>query len=83
MEFLGKLVDRNGVSIAPDKLDAVKNWPVPTDPKQLQSFLGFMNYHQDHIKDFAKVSADLYALSHAKSFRWTDRHQVCFEKLKN
>ena len=41
-----------------------------------------MNYHRDHIKDFAKVSADLYALSHAKSFRWTDRHQVCFEKLK-
>ena len=82
VEFLGKLVDGNGVSIAPDKLDAVKNWPVPTDPKQLQSFLGFMNYHRDHIKDFAKVSADLYALSHAKSFRWTDRHQVCFEKLK-
>lgn len=41
-----------------------------------------MNYHRDHIKDFAKVSSDLYALSHAKTFKWTDRHQVCFERLK-
>ena len=41
-----------------------------------------MNYHRDHIKDFAKVSADLYALFHAKTFKWTDRHQVCFERLK-
>ena len=59
VEFIGKLVEGNGVSIAPDKLDAIKSWPVPTDPKQLQSFLGFMNYHRDHIKDFAKVSAAL------------------------
>ena len=82
VEFLGKLVDETGVSISPDKLEAVKNWPVPTDCKQLQSFLGFMNYHRDHIRNFAKVSADLYALTQAKTFNWTDRHQVCFEKLK-
>ena len=82
MEFLGKLVSGNGIAIAPYKLEAVKNWPVPTDSKQLFSCLGFMNYHRDHIKDFAKVSSDLYAFSHAKTFTWTDRHQVCFERLK-
>lgn len=82
VEFLGKLVSGNGVSISPDKLEAVKEWPVPTNVKELQSFLGFMNYHRNHIHNFAQVAADLYALVHAESFCWRSRHQACFEKLK-
>ena len=82
VEFLGKMVSGNGVSISPDKLEAVKGWPVPTNVKELQSFLGFMNYHRNHIQNFARVSADLYALIHAESFYWRGRHQACFEKLK-
>ena len=31
---------------------------------------------------FAKVSADLYTLAHARDFFWTQQHQSCFEKLK-
>ena len=41
-----------------------------------------MNYHRNHIQNFAQVSADLYALIHAESFYWRDRHQACFEKMK-
>ena len=82
MEFLGKLASGNGIAIAPDKLKAVNNWSVPTDSKQLFSFLGFMYYQRERIKDFAKVSPDFYAHSHAKTFTWNDRHQVCFERLK-
>ena len=68
MEFLGKMASGDGVTISPDKLEAVKNWPVPTNVKELQSFLGFMNYHRNHIQNFSQVSADLYALIHAESF---------------
>ena len=82
VEFLGKLVSGSGVSISADKLEAVKQWPVPTNVKELQSFLGFMNYHRNHIRDFAQVSADLYALIHAEYFNLRSRHQACFEKLK-
>ena len=82
VEFLGKLVSGTGVSISPDKLDAVKEWQVPTNVKELQSFLGFMNYHRNHIQNFAEVSSDLYALIHAESFIWKEKHQACFDKLK-
>ena len=81
--FLGKLVNGDGVTISPDKLEVVRKWPVSQNSKQLLSFLGFMNYHRAHISSFAKVSADLYELAHARKFIWTDRHQVCFEELKN
>ncbi|MCG8047953.1 MAG: RNase H-like domain-containing protein, partial [Candidatus Thiodiazotropha endolucinida] len=82
VEFLGKMVSGNGVSISPDKLQAVKDWPVPTNAKELLSFLGFMNYHRNHVHNFAQVSADLYALVHSDTFIWRSKHQSCFEKLK-
>ncbi|MEW8187006.1 MAG: reverse transcriptase domain-containing protein, partial [Candidatus Thiodiazotropha endolucinida] len=82
VEFLGKLVSGDGITISPDKLEAVKKWPVPSDPKQLLSFLGFMNYHRNHIPGFARVAADLYELAHANTYDWSDQHQACFEKLK-
>ena len=82
VELLGELVSGSGVSISPDKLQAAEQWPTPSNAKELLSFLGFMNYHRNHIKYFAKVSADLYALVHAELFIWTSRHQACFETLK-
>ena len=83
VEFLGKKVSGEGITISPDKLEAVKEWPIPQNSKQLLSFWGFMNYHRSHIPSFARVAADLYELVHAKTFIWTDRHQVCFQELKD
>ena len=82
VEFLGKLVSGDGIRIAPDKIETVEKWPIPTNAKQLMSFLGFMNYHRSHIPSFAEISADLYTLTSADSFVWTDRHQYCFNRLK-
>ena len=83
VEFLGKLVSGSGIAISPDKLEAVKQWPVPSNAKELFSFLGFMNYHRNHIPNFAKVSADLYELAHAKLYVWTGKHQSSFQALKD
>ena len=83
VEFLGKLVSGNGTAIAPDKIEAVKNWTRPVHVKQLQSFLGFMNYHRSHIPNFAEVSAVLYELSHSKNFIWEEKHETAFLKLKD
>ena len=41
-----------------------------------------MNYHRNHIQNFAQVSADLYKLVHSDTFSWRSRHQACFDKLK-
>ena len=83
VEFLGKLISEDGISIAPDKLEAVKSWLVPKTSKQVLSFLGFMNYHRNHIKDFGKISAVLYSLAHAKPFKWEDQHHDAFLQLKH
>ena len=49
--FLGKLLKGNRVIISPDKLEAVKEWTIPQNSKQLLSFLV-------HISSFARLYAD-------------------------
>jgi hypothetical protein len=40
------------------------------------AFLGFVNYHRDHVKDFAGVTAPLYELAHQKGeSTWEDHHE--------
>ena len=77
------MVSGSGSKIAPDKLDAVQKWPTPKKAKQVMSFLGFLSYHRAHIPNYGKIAADLYALSNAKSFEWTYRHEYCFDRLKH
>ena len=56
--------------------------PIPKFWRDVELFLGFVNYHQHHIKDFAEISSCLYELTEPKSyFKWTPAHQEAFEKL--
>ena len=48
VDFLRFIVEINDVRMNPDKLTSVKAWPVPTNVKEVQAFLGFVNYN---IKD--------------------------------
>lgn len=65
-EFLGKVVSSSGIAIAPSRIEAVKAWPRPMNQNEVLAFLGFLNYHRDHLKDFASLSACLYDLGHTK-----------------
>lgn len=44
VKYIGHIVSEQGVQADPDKIDKVKNWPTPTNPDQVRSFLGFVGY---------------------------------------
>lgn len=73
-EFLGKVVSSSGIAIAPSKIEAVKAWPRPMNQNEVLAFLGFLNYHRDHLKDFASLSACLYDLAHTKGSFFVGRY---------
>ena len=82
-EFLGKLVNREGVQITASKIRAVKDWPVPTNKTEVESFLGFSNYHRDHVQGYAGISKCLYELTgKCPTFAWEEKHQETFERIK-
>lgn len=47
------------------------------------AFLEFVNYHRDHVKDIASVTAPLYELAHQKGeSTWEDLHEQAFVGIK-
>ena len=58
--FLGYVLSADGISANPQKLDTVKNWPVPMSAKELQSFFGLASYCHCFI---SKVTAIAYCLN--------------------
>ena len=49
VEFLGYVVGKEGVLTDPKKTQAVRDWNPPKTVKQLQAFLGFINFYQKFI----------------------------------
>ncbi len=81
--FLGSVVSAEGISMDPDKVRAVIEWPVPDSRIALQRFLGFANFYRRFIRNFSQVAAPLTALTSVRShFTWSEVAQNAFDHLK-
>ena len=45
MEYLGVVVSHDSVKMDPVKVAGVTEWLIPTNKKEVQSFLGFTNFY--------------------------------------
>ena len=63
VEFLGRMVSKNRLSMAKKDIETVVNWAVPRTSKDVERFLGLANYHRTFVKDFAEHARPLYCLT--------------------
>ena len=61
--YLGHIINSSGVSLDPAKLRVFSTWPVPATDRDVQSFLGFVNFYGDYIAGSTRLTAPLYALT--------------------
>ena len=81
--FLGILVGKNGIKIDPDKVKAIAEWPPPRCVKDVQSFLGFVNFNRKFIKGYSSEALPLTTLTQqCKNFEWKEEQQKAFEEIK-
>jgi len=82
--FLGYSISQHGVGTDPDKISAVRDWPVPTNLKQSRTFVGFCQYYRRFVPQFSEIAAPLHALNKKGArFVWTKECQSSFDALKN
>ncbi|GJT94751.1 putative reverse transcriptase domain-containing protein [Tanacetum coccineum] len=46
VQFLGHVVNRDGIHVDPSKVESVKNWKTPESPTEIRSFLGLAGYYR-------------------------------------
>ena len=70
--FLGYIIYTGSISLDPEKVRAVEEWPKPKDHKALQRLLGFTNFYSTIAAHFGKVR-----------FVWDKATEKAFCKLKS
>src|SRR6266436_4396747 len=83
VKYLRLVILKDHVTMDPTKVCGVTEWPTPMKVKEVQSFLGFMNFYQKFICDFSDIPHPLYALT-CKTQRWVWglAKQEAFDTLK-
>ena len=92
IDFLSHDISGDGIRPLPSKVDAVSKFPKPTTVKQLQEFLGMINYYHRYtiqytiqIHNAAGILSPLYRLSstkHKELEGWTAAHEHSFLAAK-
>ena len=89
LAYLGHVISAQGVATDEGKIEAIKNWPTPTNVTEVQNFLWFMGYYCRFIPKFTQVAWPLHELTSGENagkkkaaIKWDSRCQQVFDDLK-
>ena len=81
--FLGHIISEEGLAVDPAKIEAVKDWPQPTNVTEVRSFLGLAGYYRRFVQDFSKIARPLTNLmKKVVRYQWTEECENAFQTLK-
>ena len=72
-----------GIQVDSQKIEAVKQWPRPTSPTDIRSFMGLAGYYRRFVEGFSSIASPLTRLTQKKvKFQWSDDCEKSFAELK-
>ena len=82
--FLGHIVSDQGLSVDPEKIRAIKDWPRPCSATEVRSFLRLAGYYRKFLKGFTSLAHPMTRLTGKDvKFTWSDECTRCFSALKD
>ncbi|XP_073363438.1 uncharacterized protein [Aegilops tauschii subsp. strangulata] len=82
VEYLGHIINSEGVSTDPSKIKAIQEWPTPTTVTELRSFLGLSGYYRRFIQGYGIICRPLFDCLKKDAFSWKDEQTEAFLALK-
>ena len=83
VEYLGFIIDGKGIHKTKGKIKAVTEAKVPTNVKELQSFLGLVTFYGRFVKNLSTIAHPLYELLKKEvQWKWSTKCQEAFETIK-
>ncbi len=86
IQFLGYVISPQGVQMDNNnnKLQAIRDWPIPSTVQELQRFLGFANFYLRFIRAFSSITAPLTSMlrQKPKSLSWSSEASRSFDQLR-
>jgi hypothetical protein len=84
VDYLGLVISPRGISMEEKKVQAVKEWPIPQNVKQIQSFLGFANFLRRFVPNYSTLARPLHNRTHKDAkWEWGSREQESFQAIKD
>jgi len=82
VEYLGYIVDHEGVRVDPKKIKVMQKWPRPKTLKNLRGILGLTSYYRKFVHHYSKIVSPLKNLLNKDAFKWRDAAEHAFSSLK-
>ncbi|GJT98301.1 putative reverse transcriptase domain-containing protein [Tanacetum coccineum] len=83
VQFLGHMIDSEGIYVDPANIESVKDWASPKSPTEIHQFVGLAGYYRRFIDRFSKIAKPMTKLTQKKvKFFWGDKQEASFQLLK-
>lgn len=83
VQYLGHVLSADSVRPLQDNLIAIREFPIPTNRKNVRQFLGKINFYHKFIPNASSVLEPFHnLLRNNVVFSWSDRCQASFEKVE-
>jgi hypothetical protein len=83
-DFLGHRITQEGIETDKTKVQAIRDWPQPKNVKELQSFIGMINYYRRYIQGYASIMVPLFKLLKKDiDYEWGPEQEKAFKQAKH
>nr|GEU43170.1 putative reverse transcriptase domain-containing protein [Tanacetum cinerariifolium] len=63
VQFLGHMIDSEGIHVNPAKIESIKDWASPKTPTEIHQFLGLAGYYRRFMEGFLKIAKPMTKLT--------------------
>jgi hypothetical protein len=83
IHYLGHIIFGEGISVDPEKVKAIMEWPVLKNAPEVRRFMGIASYYQRFVERFSKIVKPITTFQwKGVMYEWTEECDSAFIELK-